>query len=81
MSSNLNETLIAKTWESSDSYLVILVTLLALIIRLPYWQTIPPAGDEVNQAIYALQIAQGQGYPLVGNDAYAGPFYFYLLAL
>jgi len=81
MSSNLNETRIVKTWESSDSYLVILVTLLALIIRLPYWQTIPAAGDEVNQAIYALQIAQGQGYPLVGNDAYAGPFYFYLLAL
>jgi hypothetical protein len=47
---------------------------------LPYWRTIPAAGDEINQTIYALQIAQGQRLPLVGNDAYAGPFFFYLLA-
>jgi hypothetical protein len=50
------------------------------VVRLPYWRTIPAAGDEVNQAIYALRIAQGQHLPLVGNDAYAGPFFFYLLA-
>jgi len=62
-------------------YLPLLLTLVALAIRLPHWRTIPPAGDEVNQAIYALQIAQGRRFPLVGNDAYAGPFFFYLLAL
>jgi hypothetical protein len=64
-----------------DVCLALLLTLLALGARLPYWQTIPAAGDEINQAIYALQIVRGHGYPLVGNDAYAGPFYFYLLAL
>ncbi len=60
---------------------MLVVTALALIIRLPYWRTIPAAGDEAKQVVYALQIAQGQGFPLVGNDAYAGPFFFYLLAL
>jgi 4-amino-4-deoxy-L-arabinose transferase-like glycosyltransferase len=65
----------------SDGCLALLATLLALAVRLPYWRTIPAAGDEVNQAAYALRIAQGHGFPLVGNDAYAGPFFFYLLAL
>jgi hypothetical protein len=55
-------------------------TVFGLLLRLPYWQTIPAPFDEVNQAVYALSIAQGQRLPLVGNDAYAGPFYFYLLA-
>lgn len=58
-----------------------LFTALALLIRLPYWQTIGAAGDEVAQATYALRIARGDDFPLVGNDAYAGPFFFYLLAL
>ncbi len=56
------------------------LTLLALLIRLPYWQVIPAANDEVNQTIFALDIAQGRTLPLVGNDAYAGPAFFYLLA-
>jgi hypothetical protein len=64
-----------------DVCLLMLVTLLALAIRLPHWQTIPPAGDEVAQAVYALRITRGEHLPLVGNDAYAGPFFFYLLAL
>jgi hypothetical protein len=58
-----------------------LVTLIALVMRLPHWRTIPAAGDEVGQAVHALKIAQGQGFPLVGNDPYSGPFFFYLLAL
>lgn len=64
-----------------DGWLLVLFTLLALVIRLPYWRTIPAAGDEATQAIVALRIAQGHELPLVGNDAYAGPFFFYLLAL
>jgi 4-amino-4-deoxy-L-arabinose transferase-like glycosyltransferase len=68
-------------WRRSDTALVILVTLIALLVRLPYWRTIPRAGDEVGQAVYAFKIAQGHNLPLVGNDAYAGPFFFYLLAL
>ncbi len=65
----------------SDGCLLLLVTLLALVIRLPYWQTIPAVGDEVIHAIHALPIARGQSFPLVGCDAYAGPFFAYLLAL
>jgi hypothetical protein len=67
-------------WCKSDRFLLLLVTLAALLARLPYWRTIPAAGDEVGQAIYAFKIAQGHGFPLVGNDAYAGPFFFYLVA-
>ena len=67
-------------WKIHDSLLLLFVTLLALMIRLPHWQTIPAAGDETGQAIVALRIAQGHEFPLIGNDAYAGPFFFYLLA-
>ncbi len=64
-----------------DGWFLLLVTVLALVVRLPYWRTIPAAGDEVKQAIYALQMVRERSFPLVGNDAYAGPFFFYLLAL
>lgn len=59
---------------------LILITIIAFVIRLPYWQDIPATFDEVNQTVYALLIAQGRSLPLVGNDAYAGPFYVYLIA-
>jgi hypothetical protein len=68
-------------WAKSDWFLLLAVTLVALLVRIPYWRTIPAAGDEVGQAVYAFKIAQGRGFPLVGNDAYAGPFFFYLVAL
>lgn len=64
-----------------DTLLLLLVTAVALAVRLPCWETVPAVGDEINQAIYALRITQGHGYPLIGNDAYAGPVFFYLLAL
>jgi len=57
-----------------------LIVLLAVAVRLPYWETIPASFDEVEQTSYAYLIAEGQILPLVGNDAYAGPFYFYLIA-
>lgn len=59
---------------------VIALTLFAFLLRLPYWDVIPASFDEVDQTSYAFLIAQGQQLPLVGNDSYAGPFYFYLLA-
>ena len=59
---------------------LLLIVLVAVLIRLPYWEVIPASFDEVEQTSYAYQIAQGQFRPLVGNDAYAGPFYFYLVA-
>lgn len=59
---------------------LLLITLGALLIRLPYWEVIPASFDEVNQTVYAFRIVQERSWPLVGNDAYAGPFYFYLLA-
>ena len=67
---------------SSRQTLVVLavITLLGLLLRLPYWDIIPAADDEVGQSVYALQILDGR-YPLVANDAYNGPFYVYLLAL
>lgn len=59
---------------------LLLVVLGAFLIRLPYWDVIPASFDEVEQTSYAHLIAQRQILPLVGNDAYAGPFYFYLVA-
>ena len=60
--------------------LVLLLTALALLIRLPYWRTVPAPGDEIGQIVHAALIANGNIFPLVGNDEYAGPFFFYLLA-
>ncbi|HRO92224.1 MAG TPA: glycosyltransferase family 39 protein, partial [Promineifilum sp.] len=59
---------------------LLLITLLAALIRLPYWDVIPAAFDEVDQTSYAYQIAHGQIVPLTGNDAYSGPLYVYLVA-
>lgn len=58
----------------------LLLTLLTLLIRLPNWRTLPAAGDEMGQIVHAALIANGNQFPLVGNDEYAGPFFFYLLA-
>ncbi len=59
---------------------LLLITLLAALIRLPYWDVIPAAFDEVDQTSFAFQIANGQIRPLTGNDAYSGPLYVYLVA-
>ena len=61
--------------------LLLLITLLALAVRLPNWQTIPAASDEVAQATYALQIARGERLPLVANDQYDGPIFVYFMAV
>ncbi len=68
-------------WDVVDGYWLLLITLAAFVIRLPQRLTLPPTGDEAGQLIYSLRIVNGQAFPLVGTDAYAGPFYSYLLAL
>jgi 4-amino-4-deoxy-L-arabinose transferase-like glycosyltransferase len=59
---------------------LLLIVIVAVLIRLPYWEVIPASFDEVEQTSFAYQIANGQILPLTGNDAYAGPFYFYVVA-
>ncbi len=66
--------------EKNSKQWALLITLIAFLIRLPYWEVIPASFDEVGQTTYALLIAQGRLFPLVANDAYAGPFYVYFLA-
>ena len=67
--------------EKYSKQLILLVTFVAFLLRLPYWEVIPASFDEVGQTTYAYRIAQGGFFPLVSNDAYTGPFYVYLLAL
>jgi hypothetical protein len=57
------------------------LSLLGVLTRLPNLMLIPPFEDEVKQTIYALSIRPGEFMPLVGNDAYAGPWFSYLLAV
>lgn len=59
---------------------MLLIMLAAAAIRLPYWDIIPAANDEPEQTSFAYQIANGQIRPLTGNDAYAGPFFVYIVA-
>ena len=68
------------TVEKNSTRWLLLITIAAFLIRVPYWEVIPASFDEVGQTTYALLIAQGQSLPLVANDAYAGPFYVYFLA-
>jgi len=42
---------------------------------------IPVNGDYLRQTVYALQIRPGKFMPLVGNDAYAGALYSYIIAI
>ncbi len=60
--------------------LLALIIVIGIILRLPYWRIIPSPGDELFQAVYSLRISDGIDYPLIGNDSYAGPAYFYFLA-
>lgn len=57
-----------------DAVVCLLLLVTALAVRLPYWKTIPAAGDEFAQVLYACRIAEEGARPLVGNDDYAGPF-------
>jgi len=57
------------------------LTLVGALIRIPYLALIPVFEDEVMQTVYALNIRPGEFMPLVGNDAYAGPLFSYLIAL
>ena len=57
------------------------LTFVGALIRIPYLALIPVFEDEVMQTVYALSIRPGEFMPLVGNDAYAGPLFSYLIAL
>ncbi len=59
---------------------VLLLTVVALAIRWPYWRTIPRPGDETNQATLAMHVARGEIWPLTGTDAYTGPYFVYWMA-
>lgn len=62
------------------AYWLGLLTFFSLLLRVPYWDVIPASYDELNTTVHGFLIAQGKMLPLVGDDAYAGPFYPYLLA-
>jgi 4-amino-4-deoxy-L-arabinose transferase-like glycosyltransferase len=57
------------------------LTLVGVLMRMPYLALIPVFEDEVMQTVYALSIRPGEFMPLVGNDAYAGPLFSYLIAV
>jgi Dolichyl-phosphate-mannose-protein mannosyltransferase len=57
------------------------LTSVGMLIRIPYLALIPEFFDEIMQTVYALNIQSGKFMPLVGNDAYVGPLYSYLIAV
>jgi hypothetical protein len=57
------------------------LTVVGALARIPYLALIPTYSDEVMQTVYALTIRPGYFLPLVGNDAYAGPMFSYILAV
>jgi 4-amino-4-deoxy-L-arabinose transferase-like glycosyltransferase len=64
-----------------DLLIAVALTLFGMLTRLPYLALIPAYSDEVMQTVYALTIRPGHFLPLVGNDAYAGPMFSYILAV
>ncbi len=67
--------LVRSTW-----FWLLILTALALAIRLPYWRTMPSDYDEINQMVFSWRIVTGASLPLTGNDAYTGPFFSYVIA-
>lgn len=65
----------------SDTTLVILLSVLGLMVRLPNLMTVPVFQDETRQAIWAMQIWPGGQLLLSGFDSYVGPVFAYLLAV
>jgi 4-amino-4-deoxy-L-arabinose transferase-like glycosyltransferase len=57
------------------------LTLVGVLIRIPYLALIPEFFDEIMQTVYALNIQPGKFMPPVGNDAYVGPLFSYLIAV
>jgi hypothetical protein len=56
------------------------VTLLAILVRLPYLSDVPRYTDEVQEASVALGIVRGLALPLTNHDPYMGAFFNYVLA-
>lgn len=54
--------------------------LLALALRVPHLQTIPPLTDEFKEVGWALDMYETGKIPLVAFDSYDGPLFTYLLA-
>jgi len=63
-----------------DGMWLLLVSGLALALRVPNLQLIPAFTDERYDIAQALLIARGQGLPLTNDPPYMGAFWNYLLA-
>src|SRR5262245_8149117 len=59
---------------------VALLGALALLLRWPLLQEVPRYTDELQEILWSLDIARGQGLPLTAVDSYYGPLWSYLLA-
>lgn len=57
------------------------VLLAAILLRLPYLQTIPAFSDEIDEVMRGLGILRGEGVPLTNVTTYIGALFNYLVAL
>jgi len=53
---------------------------LALVVRLPAFGTIPPPTDETDELLVALRVYQGEILPLTTSEPYLSAVFVYLLA-
>lgn len=63
------------------AFLPILITLLALLFRFPYFSDIPKYNDEMGEVYSALRILQDGERPLTGINGFSGPLHAYAMAL
>src|SRR5512136_1611982 len=69
----------ASAW--TDWGMAVALSLAAVLPRIPYLALIPRFDDEAMETVLALSFRPGAVMPLVGIDAYAQPFFCYLLAI
>jgi len=64
-----------------DILISLALLLLALLLRHPYLHLIPRYTDEMGEASWAMDIAQGRRLPLTSREAYYGVVHLYLIAM
>lgn len=67
-----------RVWHA-ELLVVAALAVLAFLVRWPYLQILPHFTDEIHEILTALHVARGEAFPLTAQEAYLGPFHYYIL--
>src|SRR5690349_6442539 len=69
-------------WSSTrwETVAVAALVLVAILVRLPHFLTVPQYTDETWEVLWSLPIYYGEDYPLVNTNTFRGSVFNYILA-